>query len=83
MMKFYVNKVMFYGDKFIDSAVGIALKTTLDKSRKRHGALPAVNKETILKYHGTDGLKWTLCEVADFFQILSEFTGTTPFQSSV
>ena len=83
MMKFYVNKVMFYADKFIESPAGIALKKTLDKSRKRHGALPAVNEETILKYQGAEGLKWTLCEVADFFKILSEFTTTTNFQSSV
>jgi hypothetical protein len=48
MMKFYVNKVMYYGDKFMESPAGIALKTTLDKSRKRHGALPAVNEETLL-----------------------------------
>jgi len=83
MMKFYVNKVMYYRDKFIESPAGIALKATLDKSRKRHGALPAINEETILKFQATDGLHWTLCEVADFFQILSEFTTTTNFQSSV
>jgi len=83
MMKFYVNKVMYYGDKFMESPAGIALKTTLDKSRKRHGALPAVNEETLLKYQGADGLSWTLCEVADFFQILSEYTTTTTFQGSV
>src|SRR5438477_10615152 len=77
MMKFYVNKVMYYGDKFIESPAGIALKATLDKSHKRHGALPPVNKETILKFQATDGLRWTLCEVANFFQILSKFTTTT------
>ena len=53
-MKFYVNKVMYYGDKFIESPAGIALKATLDKSHKRHGALPPVNKETILKFQATD-----------------------------
>ena len=65
MMKFYVNKVMYYEDKFMESPV------------------PAVNEETLLKYQGADGLSWTLCEVADFFQILSEYTTTTTFQGSV
>lgn len=83
MMKFYMNKVMYYGDKFMESPAGIALKTTLDKSRKRHGALPAVNDETILRFAGADGLCWTLREVTDFYQILSEFTTTTVCETSV
>ena len=48
------TEAAFFG---IESPVGIALKATLDKSRKRHGALPAVNEETILKFQATDGLR--------------------------
>jgi len=82
-MKFYVNKVIYYGDKFMELPAGVALKVTLDKSHRWHGVLPAVNKETILKFQTADGFHWTICEVADFFQILFEFITTTIFQSSV
>jgi hypothetical protein len=83
MVKFYVSRVMYYGDKFMDSAAGIALKDKLEKSRKRHGALPAVNEGTILKYAGAEGLRWSINEVSDFFNILSEFTSTSQFEATV
>ena len=54
-MKFYVNKVIYYGDKFMESPAGVALKVTLDKSHRWYGVLPAVNKETILKFQTADG----------------------------
>ena len=83
MVKFYVSKVMYCGDKFMGSAAGIALKDKLDKSRRRHGALPAVNEGTILWFAGAEGLRWSINEVADFFKILSEFSSTAPFEATV
>jgi hypothetical protein len=83
MVNFYVQKVKHYGNLYMNSPAGIALKATLDKSRKRHGALPSVNEQTILKYAGLAGLRWNISDVADFFEILAEFTATTSFETSV
>ena len=83
MVRFYVNKVMNYGEKYMNSAAGIALKANLDKSRSRHGALPAVDEGTILRFEGAEGLHWSMDEVSDFFKILSEYTSTTPFKAMV
>ena len=83
VVKFCVNKVMHYGDKYMTSAAGIALKANLDKSRRRHGALPAVDEGTILRFEGAEGLHWSMDEVSDFFKFLSEYTSTTPFKAIV
>jgi len=83
MVRFYVNKVMQYGEKYMNSAAGIALKANLDKSRRRHGTLPAVDEGTILRFEGAEGLHWSMDEVSDFFKILSEYTSTTPFKAIV
>src|SRR5438045_9130042 len=83
VVNFYVCKVMYCGDKFMGSAAGIALKDKLDKSRRRHGALPAVNEGTILWCAGAEGLLWSINEVADFFKILSEFSSTGTIEATV
>jgi hypothetical protein len=74
---------MYYADKFMNSQAGIALKSDLDKSRKRHSTLPAVNEETLLNYAGAEGIHWGTKELVDFFYILCEYTTTVSFEALV
>lgn len=83
MLFSYMEKVRDYGDRFLKSPAGLAMKTELDKGRRNHTTLPNVNEETITKYKGADGISWGMKEIADFFEILCEWTGTEPFESSV
>jgi hypothetical protein len=83
MMSYYIEKVKFYGAKYMTSAAGMALKSTIVKSRKRHLAVPTVNEETLASFAEAEGLLWTIKEVEDFFGILREVTDMEDCETTV
>ena len=82
MLFSYMQKVRDYSDKWLKSSAEVMMKTELDKGCRNHTALPNVAEETIKNYKGADGIPWGMKEIADFFEILCEWTGTEPFESS-
>jgi len=83
MVSFYMTKLRAYADKFLNSPAGTHLKTDLDKCRRQHTGLPTMDQATLKKYKDAAGIPWSMPEVADFFDLLSGYTRTEPFESSV
>ena len=83
MLFSYIQKVRDYSDKWLKSPTGFMMKTELNKGHRNHIALPNVTEETIKNYKGADGIPWSMKEIADFFEILCEWTSSEPFESSI
>ena len=83
MVNYYIDRLKFYGAKYMDSPAGMALKAAITKGRKRKIALPVVNEQTLFSFAGAEGLVWTIKEVGDFFGLLREFTNTEDFETTV
>jgi hypothetical protein len=83
MVSYYVEKVKFYADKYMNSPAGMALKATIVKSRKRHVTVPGVTEESIFKYASAEGICWTIKEVDDFYAILADAATKDSFESTV
>lgn len=83
MVSYYIEKVKFYEGKYMNSPAGMALKSTIVKSRKRHLAVPVVNEDTLFNFADAEGLRWTIKEVEDFYYLLQEITNMDPFESTV
>ena len=83
MVSFYTAKLKAYADKFLRSPAGLQFGQDVEECRKKHSRLPTMDKTTLKKYKDVDGIPWSMAEVADFFHILSVYTRTEPFESSV
>lgn len=83
MVKYYVDRVKFYGDKYMTSPAGMSLKTAIAKHRKRHISVPVVDENTLFNYAGAQGIAWTIKEVAHFYTLLNEVTNVEDFETSV
>jgi hypothetical protein len=83
VVDFYVNKVMEYTNKFMASPAGKLIEKEVETAKRRRSGKPLIDEGTLRAFNGAEGLNWTMADVSDFFQILSEVSETRKFETSV
>jgi len=83
MVNHYVEKVKYYGDKFLESPAGILFQERLKQIRGGKKTAPNLDVSAIREFEGAEGIAWTSAQAYDIFSILSEVTTTSEAIASV
>jgi hypothetical protein len=83
MVDWYVQKLQYYGEMFMQSPAGQRYKETVSKKREQKRALPEANVAMLRSYEGVPGISWGIAEIYDFFKLLDQLTLTSSVSSQV
>jgi hypothetical protein len=77
MVDWYVQKLQYYGEMFMQSPAGQRYKETVAKQREQKELFPEANIVMLRNYEGAPGISWGMAEIYNFFKLLDKLTLTS------
>jgi len=79
MSRIYVEKVLKYCDKYMESEAGKALAQQVRAKRNAGSKIPCMSLDVLTQgYGGHPGIEWGHNQVYDFFEVLQACAETCP-----